>query len=111
MSLARLGLGPVQRLDVHQGVGSGPTAKDGYTLWAPSTVLRIPLGREKRWFTHVEYFGIMSQAKDRDFSKQFIGKGLHYFLTPNFEVGSIVAFGINEQTQGALVNVGFGIRL
>jgi len=90
--------------------GTDREGRDEYALWAPSTVLRIPFGREKRWFTHVEYFGIISQAKDPNFSKQFIGTGLHYFITPNFEVGSIVAFGINEQTQGVLVNVGFGIR-
>ena len=52
----------------------------------------------------------MTQGKGAEFSKQFIGTGLHYFITPNFEVGSIVAFGINEQSQGVLVNVGFGIR-
>jgi hypothetical protein len=90
--------------------GTDREGHDGYTLWAPSSVLRIPLGREKRWFTHVEYFGIMSQAKEHDFSKQFIDTGLHYFITPNFEVGTIVAFGINDQTHGVLVNAGFGIR-
>ena len=49
-----------------QGVrfGTDREGHDNYTLWAPSTVLRIPLGREKRWFTHVEYFGIMSQGKE-----------------------------------------------
>lgn len=90
--------------------GSDREGTDSYTLWAPSCVLKIPFGREKRWFTHVEYFSIMTQAKENDFSKQFIDTGLHYFITPNIEVGSIVAFGINEQTQGVLVNVGFGIR-
>ena len=95
-----------------QGVrfGTDREGPDGYTLWAPSAVLKIPFGREKRFFTHVEYFGIMTQAKEHDFSKQFIDTGLHYFITPNFEVGTIVAFGINEQTRGVLVNVGFGIR-
>jgi hypothetical protein len=97
---------------LNQGVrfGTDREGPDGYTLWAPSTVLRIPLGREKHWFTHLEYFGIMTQAKGRDFSKQFIDTGLHYFITPNFEIGSVVAFGINEQTRGVLVNVGFGTR-
>ncbi len=90
--------------------GTDREGRNEYALWAPSTVLRIPFGREKRWFTHVEYFGIITQGKDPNFSKQFIGTGLHYFITPNFEVGSIVAFGINEQSQGVLVNVGFGIR-
>jgi hypothetical protein len=90
--------------------GTDREGGDGYTLWAPSTVLKVPFGRDKRWFTHVEYFGVMSQAKENDFSKQFIDTGLHYLITPNFEVGSIVAFGINDQTRGILVNVGFGIR-
>lgn len=90
--------------------GTDREGEDGYTLWAPSMVLRVPLGREKRWFTHVEYFGIMSKAKESDFSKQFIDTGLHYFITPNFEVGTVVAFGINDQTRGILANVGFGVR-
>jgi hypothetical protein len=50
------------------------------------------------------------KGKERDSSKQFIGTGLQDFITPNFEVGTIVAFRLNEQTQGVLVNVGFGIR-
>jgi hypothetical protein len=90
--------------------GTDREGRDNYNLWAPSTVLRIPLGREKRWFTQVEYFGVMTQGKAPDFSKQFIDTGLHYFITPNFEVGSVVAFGINDQTRGVLVNSGFGIR-
>lgn len=90
--------------------GTDRESGDSYTLWAPSTVLKIPLGRDKRWFTHVEYFGIMSQAKDRDFSKHFIDFGLHYLITPNFEVGSIIAFGINEQSRGVIINTGFGVR-
>lgn len=90
--------------------GTDREEHDGFTLWAPSTVLRIPFGREKRWFTHIEYFSVNSSDKENDFTKQFIDTGLHYFITPDFEVGSIVAFGINEQTRGVLVNVGFGIR-
>ena len=97
-------------LDQAVRFGTDREGHDEYALWAPSTVLRIPLGREKRWFTHIEYFGIMTQGKENNFSKQFIDTGLHYFITPNFEVGTIVAFGINEQARGVLVNVGFGIR-
>jgi hypothetical protein len=90
--------------------GTDREGADSYNLWAPSSVLKIPLGREKRWFTHFEYFGVMSQFKEHDFSKQFVDTGLHYFITPNWEVGAVVAFGINEQTRGTLVNVGFGIQ-
>ncbi len=97
-------------LDMGFRFGTDREGEDGFELWAPSAVLRIPFGRGKRWFTHLEYFSVMSQDKEGDFSKQFVDTGLHYFITPDFEVGSIVAFGINEQTEGVLVNVGFGIR-
>ena len=97
-------------LDQAVRFGTDREGNDNYTLWAPSTVLRIPLGRDKHRFTHLEYFGNMSQGKEHDFSKQFIDTGLHYFITPNFKVGTVVAFGISDQTRGVLVNVGFGIR-
>jgi hypothetical protein len=90
--------------------GTDREGKDGYTLWAPSAVIKIPLGQQKKWFTHLEYFSVMSQAKENDFSKQFVDTGLHYFITPRWEVGAVVGFGINEQTRGTLVNVGCGIR-
>ncbi len=81
-----------------------------YTLWAPSTALKIPLGRRKRWYTQLEYFGIVSEFRPKNFSKQFVDTGLHYFITPNWEVGASVSFGINEQTRGTMVNVGMGFQ-
>lgn len=90
--------------------GTDREGHDGFQVWAPSAVVRIPLGAEKRWFTHFEYFGLMSQAKEHEFSKQFVDTGLHYFITPDFEVGGIVGFGINDQSRGTIVNVGFGFR-
>ncbi len=83
---------------------------DRYNLWSPSAVLRIPLVESRRWFTQIEYFSIMSDGREIDFSKQFIDTGLHYLPTPNLEIGSVVAFGINEQTRGIFVNFGFGYR-
>lgn len=90
--------------------GTDREENDCYSLWAPSTVLRIPLDDEKRWFTQIEYFGVMSQNREVDFSKQFIDTGLHYLITPNLEVGGYVAMGINQQSRGALVNFGVGYR-
>ena len=93
------------------GCGSAPTAKVPIaTPLGAIDRVEIPFGRENRWFTQVEYFGVMSQGMEKDFSKQFIDTGLHYFITSNLEVGCVVAFGINEQTRGVLVNVGFGVR-
>ncbi len=90
----------------------GPDSElgDHFTIWAPSVVVRIPLGRRDRWFTHAEYFSVMSRGLEEDFSKHFVDTGLHYFITPNFEVGSVVAFGINKQSDPIVVNVGLGFR-
>jgi hypothetical protein len=81
-----------------------------YTLWAPSTALKIPLGRRQRWYTQLEYFGIVSEFRPKNFSKQFVDTGLHYFITPNWEIGASVSFGINEQTRGTMINAGTGIQ-
>ena len=81
-----------------------------YTLWAPSAVVKIPFGRRKRWYTQFEYFGIVSEFRPRNFSKQFVDTGLHYFITPNWEFGATVSFGINEQTQGTMITAGTGIQ-
>ena len=83
---------------------------DNYTLWAPSSVLKIPFGRRKRWYTQFEYFGIVSEFRPRNFSKQFVDTGLHYFITPNWEIGATVSFGVNEQTRGTMINAGTGIQ-
>jgi Putative MetA-pathway of phenol degradation len=90
--------------------GTDKEGSDGYSLWAPSAVLKIPFGPRERWFTQVENFGIMSHGKEKEFSKQFVDTGLHYLVTPNLEVGTVVAFGINDQSRGIFVNTGVGIR-
>ena len=97
-------------LDQAMRFGTDREGHDNYDLWAPSTILRIPLGPEKRWFTLLEYFSISSSGKVHNFSKQFIDTGLHYFITPNFEVGGDIALGLNQQARGVIANAGFGIR-
>ncbi len=83
---------------------------DDYTLWSPSTALKIPIASSRRWFTQLEYYSVMSDGKDVDFSMQFIDTGLHYLPTPNFEIGAMVGFGLNDQTRGVILNLGFGYR-
>jgi hypothetical protein len=90
--------------------GTDREHSDDYTLWAPSSVVRIPLDQRKKWFAQFEYFGIVSEFRPKNFSKQFVDTGLHYFITPNWEIGATVSFGINEQTRGTMVNAGTGIQ-
>jgi hypothetical protein len=82
----------------------------GYVLWAPSAVLKIPLTREERWFTHVEYFGLVTSGKEVDVSKHFVDLGLHYLVTRNLEIGGMVAFGPHSHGLDIVTNVGVGAR-
>jgi hypothetical protein len=82
----------------------------GYSLWAPSAVLKIPLVPSERLFTHVEYFGVFTSGKEVDTQSNFVDVGLHYLITPNVEFGGIVAFGPHSGGLNIVTNVGIGIR-
>jgi hypothetical protein len=100
------------RWDVDAGFRFG-TDKDeegSYRLWAPSAVLKIPLTQNERWFTHVEYFGVITQGKANDTNMQFVDFGLHHLFTPNIEAGVIVAFGLHADGLNLVTNAGIGVR-
>src|SRR5262249_19806269 len=88
--------------------GSGSEEGDRFNVWAPSAVLRIPLG--ERWQVHGEYFGLFSQGRAEDFSRHYLSPGAHYLLTENLEVGVRVGWGLNDQADRFFANVGFGWR-
>jgi hypothetical protein len=82
----------------------------GYRLWAPSAVLKIPLTESERWFTHVEYFGVMTRGGESNTNMHFVDIALHHLITPNVEVGGIVAFGPKSGGLNIVTNVGIGFR-
>lgn len=88
----------------------GTVSEDGdhYNVWAPSAVLKVPVG--EKWAAHVEYFGLSSSGKERNFTKHFISPGLHYLVNPNFEVGFRLGWGLNDQSARFFSNVGIGLR-
>jgi hypothetical protein len=81
-----------------------------YVLWAPSTVLKIPLTASGRWFTHIEYFSVITNGKEEDTALHFVDISLHHLITPNLEVGGLVAFGPRSHGLDIVTNIGMGIR-
>jgi hypothetical protein len=81
---------------------------DRYNAWAPSAVLKVPVG--EKWAVHAEYFGIVSSGKAANFSRHYFSPGLHYLVTPDLEIGFRVGWGLNDQTARFFVNTGFGWR-
>lgn len=81
---------------------------DHFNEWAPSVVLKVPLG--ERINVHAEYFGIFSTNKAEALNRQYFSPGLHYLVNDNFEIGFRLGWGLNDETPRFFSNVGIGIR-
>lgn len=83
-----------------------PPEKDDFAVWAPSTVLKIPLG--ERWKAHIEYFGIFSSGREEPTVQHYLSPGAHYLINPDLEVGTRFGWGLNDQAVNFFINAGFG---
>jgi len=81
---------------------------DRFNEFAPSIVLKVPLG--EHWNAHAEYFGIVSDDRADDLDTHFLSPGIHYLITPNCEIGTRIGFGLNDDSAHVFANVGLGIR-
>lgn len=81
-----------------------------YVMWSPSAVLKIPLTPSERLFTHIEYFSIITSGKSEDSAMHFVDTALHYLITPNMEIGAIIAFGPSSHGLNIVTNAGIGFR-
>jgi hypothetical protein len=96
------------KLDAAFRYGTGSDLEDHLNEWAPSVVLKVPLGEQVN--VHAEYFGLFSTAKASEFNHQYASPGIHYLITPDLEVGVRVGWGLNSQSDRFFSNVGFGYR-
>lgn len=94
--------------DTAMRYGTGHDEGDAFDQWAPSTVLKIPVG--ERWNVHAEYFGILSSGKEKPIDSQFASFGGHVLLTRDVEVGVRFGWGLNDTSANFFSNVGAGIR-
>lgn len=81
---------------------------DHYNEWAPSAVLKIPVG--ERWNVHAEYFGLFTQNREEPLTPQYFSPGVHYYVTNDCEIGVRVGWGLNEDAANFFSNIGIGIR-
>jgi len=88
--------------------GTGFDEGDAFSQWAPSTVLKVPLG--EWWNVHVEYFGIMSTDKELPINTQFGSCGGHVLLSRDVELGLRVGWGLNASSPNFFSNAGLGWR-
>ena len=88
--------------------GTGFDAGDSFAQWAPSSVIKVPVG--ERWNVHVEYFSIVSTQKQVPINAQFASIGGHVLATDDLEIGLRVGWGLNDITPSFFTNVGVGWR-
>jgi hypothetical protein len=96
------------KLDGAFRYGTASEEHDRFNTWAPSVVLKVPVG--ERWAAHAEYFGIFTTGKAENATRHFFSPGVHYLITPDLEVGVRVGWGLNDQSARFFSNAGFGYR-
>lgn len=87
---------------------TGSLEEDKFNIWSPSTVIKIPLS--EKWKIHAEYFGVFSEGREEESTQHFFSPGVHYLISSNFELGTRVGWGLNEQSPNFFSNIGLGIR-
>jgi len=88
--------------------GTGFAEVDAFNQWAPSTVLKIPVG--ERWNVHAEYFAILSDGKEVPLNLQYASFGGHVLATEDLELGLRFGWGLNDTSPRFFANVGVGWR-
>lgn len=64
----------------------------------------------EKWNGHLEYFGIFTDGRVEESSESYISPGLHYLLTPDFELGARVGWGLGGDAANFFSNAGVGLR-
>lgn len=95
------------KLDAAVRYGNAREGDDRFNQWAPSVVLKVPVG--ERWNVHGEYFGILTEGKAAESDAQYFSPGVHYLLTPRCEIGFRVGWGLNQDAANFFSNVGIGL--
>jgi hypothetical protein len=88
--------------------GDEASEGDHFNHWAPSTVLKAALAEQ--WNAHVEYFGVFTDGREVESSQSYVSPGIHYLLTPDFEIGLRVGWGLGGDAANFFSNAGVGLR-
>lgn len=96
------------RLDTAIRYGTASEEGDRFSRWAPSAVLRVPVG--ERWAVHAEYFGLFTAGRVENTAQHYFSTGAHFLVTRNLEVGVRVGWGLNDQSVPFFTNAGLGWR-
>ncbi len=77
-----------------------------FNRWSPSAVLRIPL--TERIEVHAEWFGTWSAGLADNSVQQYVGPGGHIMLSPRFELGCRMGWGLSRDAAGYYFDSGIG---
>jgi hypothetical protein len=87
--------------------GDASEEEDQFNRWAPSTVVKVDF--TEQWSVHLEYFGIFTEGREDEASQSYLSPGIHYLVTPNFEVGLRLGWGLSDDAANFFSNFGIGL--
>lgn len=96
------------RFDTALRYGTASAEGERFSRWAPSAVLRVPVG--ERWGVHAEYFGVISAGRAEDTAQHYFSPGAHFLVSRDLEVGVRVGWGLSDPSARFFANVGLGWR-
>jgi len=88
--------------------GDASTEEDNFNRWAPSTVIKATFADQ--WTAHIEYFGIFTDGRGNELTESYVSPGVHYLVTPDFEVGVRVGWGTSDDAANFFSNAGVGLQ-
>ena len=88
--------------------GTASTEGKHFDQWAPSTVLRMPVGDAVDCPRGILRHLLV--GRENEFTTHFVSFGPHFLVTRNLEIGVRVGFGLNEQSARFFSNAGVGWR-
>ena len=96
------------RLDAAVRYVYADSTEGRFDKWVPSAVLRMPV--TDRWEVHAEWFGVWTAGLVDDSVRPFVGPGTHYMITPTFEIGCRMGWGLTGDAAAYFVDSGVGWR-
>lgn len=79
-----------------------------FDKWNAAAVLRVPV--TERFEVHAEWFTTYTIGLDDDTVRPFVGPGMHYLVTPRFEIGSRFGWGLTHDAAGFFLDAGAAVR-
>lgn len=84
------------------------SAEGAFDKWNAAAVLRLPV--TERFEVHAEWFTTWSAGLEDETVRPFVGPGMHFLVTPRFEIGARMGWGLSRDAASFFFDTGAAVR-